>query len=466
MPLAKSITLKRINVLQGSRLLFCCLLFITFQAANAQDNSPYSRYGLGNIVPQMNVTNRGMGGIAAGFSDPKMLNINYANPASYGDFFIFKENNTKKISGGRAILDVGINLENRLLRQPNSIEKFTASNFLVSHVMVGVPIRRNWGLVFGVRPLTRISYNITKSERTAIDSQVTLNKGDGGAYLPTIGTGFKIRLKGTSYISLGVNGGYLFGQKDISSRRTLINDSLQYNAGNFETKTTYGSLYFDAGLQFQTVLAKSILLRVGVAGNVKQQLKAKQDIIRETYYYDEAQGNVRIDSVYQQNNIRGEITYPSSYTAGFTLERFPTAKSAGWLIGVDYLTNKWSEFRFYGQPDPTVRDRTEVRIGGELRPVPKLGSYWSQVAYRAGFSFGDDYIYAMDKKLGIWTASMGFGLPVNSINRQSPNAATLINLAFEYSKRGNNDNLLKENLFRLSVNFAFTDIWFTKRKYD
>ncbi|HRF27774.1 MAG TPA: hypothetical protein PKW54_10550, partial [Ferruginibacter sp.] len=30
----------------------------------AQENSPYSRYGLGDIVPNQNVVNRGMGGLS------------------------------------------------------------------------------------------------------------------------------------------------------------------------------------------------------------------------------------------------------------------------------------------------------------------------------------------------------------------------------------------------------------------
>ena len=42
----------------------------------------------------------------------------------------------------------------------------------------------------------------------------------------------------------------------------------------------------------------------------------------------------------------------------------------------------------------------------------------------------------------------------------------MVNLAFEYGKRGNDDNLLKENLFRISVGFNFTDLWFGKRKYE
>jgi hypothetical protein len=42
----------------------------------------------------------------------------------------------------------------------------------------------------------------------------------------------------------------------------------------------------------------------------------------------------------------------------------------------------------------------------------------------------------------------------------------MLNLAFEYLKRGNNNNLLKENLFRFSVGLNLSDLWFGKRKYD
>ena len=45
------------------------LVFILFfcTTAIAQENSPYSRYGLGDVSPSQNINNRGMGGISAGF---------------------------------------------------------------------------------------------------------------------------------------------------------------------------------------------------------------------------------------------------------------------------------------------------------------------------------------------------------------------------------------------------------------
>jgi hypothetical protein len=42
----------------------------------------------------------------------------------------------------------------------------------------------------------------------------------------------------------------------------------------------------------------------------------------------------------------------------------------------------------------------------------------------------------------------------------------VLNLALEYERRGNNENVLKENVFRISVGLNFSDLWFSKRKYE
>jgi hypothetical protein len=471
MPLAKSITPKIINVLAGSRSWITGLFLVSFLPAFSQDNSPYTRYGLGDLVPSTNINSRGMGGISAGYND--FLTINFNNPASYGSFQTFREQTSKKMQYGRAILDVGINIENRTLSEPNKIGKFTASNALFSHVQVGVPLRPNWGLSFGLRPIARVSYKVVSRERLidpntglGIDTAQTLNEGDGGAYLASIGTGWRIRLGTYSSFSFGVNGGYLFGKKDYSSRRSIFNDSLEYNSGNFQTKTSYGNLYGNAGLQFATRVAKDLYLNVGAYGNWKQNLNARQDIIRETFFFDGNSGNVRIDSVSVKNDVKGTIIYPTNITGGFVLEKEvnPSENKGGWLVGVDFSQNKWSEYRFYGQTDPTIQDKWELRVGGQLRPVPKT-NYFSNVAYRAGFFIGEDYI-KVQKKLPLLGFSLGAGLPIRNYNRQSPGQATIINLGLEFIKRGNNDNLLKENLFRVSLGLSFSDFWFVRRKYE
>jgi hypothetical protein len=466
MQLVKLITPKKTNALRRFLPITIILVIMVSRGpVMAQDNSPYTRYGLGDIVPSTNINTRALGGISSSYND--IYSINFNNPASYAFFQAMREAKSRKLNYGRAILDLGLNFENRTLIEPGNTEKFTASNALFSYLQIGIPLRNNWGLSFGLRPMNRISYKLSQVEKIydpnsglPIDSTLTSYQGDGGTYLASVGTGFRI-----GKLSLGFNGGYMFGKKDYSARRAFINDTVSYASGNFQTKTTYGNLYFNAGLQYMIQLDSTTYLTLGAYGNLKQTLRGNQDLIRETYYYDPNAGNTRIDSVFEKNNVKGNIDYPASYTAGFTIQRIPDLKKAGWLIGIDFHQGKWKDYRFYGQQD-SLRNNWEVRIGGELRP--SLGSarkgYWGNVAYRAGLFIGNDYIQVKDK-LPVFGASVGLGLPLRNLNRLN-NQVTFINLALEYIKRGDNSNVIKENMFRFSVGFSLSDLWFIRKKYE
>src|SRR5688572_4487807 len=326
---AKLITPKKINELHLKQTALGVILvafFLTLFSGNllAQDNSPYSRYGIGDLVPSTNINTRAMGGISAAYSD--IFSINFNNPASYAAFQAVRESKSKKLVSGRAILDVGLNFENRTLQEPSNPLKFTASNALFSHMQVGIPLRQNWGLSFGLRPVSRISYKIGKLDflndpitGQPIDSAYTENNGDGGSYLASIGTGFTVLRKlnsgiQTQNLSIGVNSGYFWGKKDYSTKIALLSHSVDYYRGNFQTRTNYGNIYFNAGFQYKVMLSdkKRTYLTFGANGNWEQKLNAKQDIIRHTYVSDPSQGDVQLDSVRILSDIEGEIIFPAS----------------------------------------------------------------------------------------------------------------------------------------------------------
>src|SRR6186713_1434157 len=184
MQLAKLITLKRINVLRGFLATILVFICTAFSSVFGQDNSPYSRYGIGDLVPPTNTVSRSLGGISAGYAD--FLSINFNNPASYTSFESVKEKKSKKQYAGRALIDIGMNFESRTLSEPATAKKFNASNALFSYVQVGMPLRSNWGLSFGLRPISRISYKMFRSEKLIdpltgqpIDSALTRFEGDG-----------------------------------------------------------------------------------------------------------------------------------------------------------------------------------------------------------------------------------------------------------------------------------------------
>lgn len=455
MPLVPSIMLKR-------KSSFYIAFLLLAGAAQAQDNSPYSRYGLGDLVPNTNIVNRGMGGVSAGYAD--FLSINFANPASYSNFQTLLEPKSNDPISGRVLLDVGMNFEGRTIRNPNQAQKFSTTNALFSYVQVGVPLRKNWGLSFGLRPLSRISYRIQQNQRLKdpvtglpIDSSITEYAGDGGSYLPSIGTGYRI-----GDFSLGLNMGYLFGKREATTRQALVNDSIAYSDSKQTRLSSFGGLFFNAGVQYKIDIDKETKLRLGAAGNVKQTINGSQNYTAETFLRAADGSDIRVDSVYEEKDVDGEVIYPANYTYGVLLEKYKD-KGQGWSVGVDLVTGQWDEYRFFGQKD-AVANNWQVRVGGQIRPEPGR-NYFSNVSYRAGFYTGRDYITASGD-LPQWGASFGLGLPLANFNRVSQNQYTIINLAFEYDKRGNDENLLKENQFRLSVGLNFSDLWFTKRKYD
>ena len=183
------------------------LFLSTFLTINglAQDNSPLSRYGLGDLVPSANITNRGMGHASAAYAD--FQTINFTNPASYSNFGL-----------QRAIFDVGLDINNRTLRN-NLGSNYTSSNAIIPYMAMGFQIKPekskiNWGLVFGLKPLTKVSYNIQSGKRiSAGDSVLNTFEGNGGTYQAFVGTAI-----GFKKLSVGFNTGYRFGSKDYASK--------------------------------------------------------------------------------------------------------------------------------------------------------------------------------------------------------------------------------------------------------
>jgi hypothetical protein len=457
---AKSIMLEK-SRLNYVKIFFVLFLFSFSASLFAQDNSPYSRYGLGDASAGANVTLRSLGGISAAYAD--VISVNFNNPASYSQFQAIREQRSKKLASGRVVLDVGTNLEARTLIAPNTANRFTSNDLLFSYVQVGVPLRRNWGLAFGIRPVSRISYLINRDDSlkdpvsgNTIERAITEFRGTGGSYLPTIGTGFAIK-----NFSLGFNAGYLFGNRENTTLRNLINDSVQYYSGEYTTNSSFGHLYFDAGVQYEAKLNKTTLLRLGFSGNWKQTITGTQDKLIQTYTLGTAGEELKVDSVYENDGVKGKIIYPSSYKGGFVVQHSET-NGKGWLFGADYTKGNWSQYRFFGQTD-SVQNNWMLNVGAQITPRPQA-NYFSNVTYRFGFFTGKDYI-KVQNDLPVYGLSFGAALPVRP-SRMAPNQFTIFNVGIQYMKRGNNNNLLKENLFRLSLGLNLTDLWFGKRKYE
>jgi hypothetical protein len=437
-----------------TKLLSLLLCFISV-AALGQENSPYSRYGLGDIVPSGSIINRSMGGVSAAFVDydkrfdqkdfyPKSQTVNFLNPASYSKMRITS-------------FDLGFEVDSRTLHSIENSEKFKAASANISYVQLGIPLNRkhSLGMNIGLRPITRINYKIQQNGRVQnIDSLSTLYEGSGGTYQVYVGLG-----KAFGNLSVGFNTGYFFGSKDYSTRKIFVPDSFDvtYYKSNNETQTTIGGVFFDMGAQYRAQLDKKTILHLGVYGNVKEKFNGTMNVVANTFNYD-ANGAIQsYDTVSHIKNVAGKIDYPSTIGAGFLLEKLDK-----WQFGVDFTTTSWQDYAFFQQKD-LVTNSWLLKVGGQISPnLTTAKNYWGRVTYRAGFNFGPDYIN-VDGKLPTFGISAGAGFPI----RKNPytNQYTSINLGLEYGRRGNTNNQLTENLFRVSLGLTLSDLWFIKKKY-
>ncbi|MBO9617909.1 MAG: hypothetical protein J7539_02645 [Niabella sp.] len=464
MLLVKSITLRKLNAIACKYLAvaICCTGFNLL--ASAQDNSPYSRYALGDEISSSSATNRGMGGVSAAYNSPST--VNYSNPASYSFFQSISEAGTKKQIQGRVVLDIGLEGQGRTMTDNTKQARFTSTNILFNRVSVGVPLRRNWGLAFGLRPLNRISYDIEQKgilnsagSGQPIDSATTNHQGYGGLYLASAGTGVKFKVGKDQYISLGVNGGYMFGSQNYTTTRSLYNDSTYYATGTWDTRTGMGKLYADAGFQYMGRISKNLYLGIGAYGNWKQTINTSSDINTSSVNYS----STAPDTSYSHKSIKGNIVYPTNTTVGFVLQKPQTATQSGWLFGADFTSSKWQQFRVNGVPDSAVNNNWKLKVGAEFSPIGKK-NYFSHASYRVGFYTGPDYITYNGSQLPTYGVSAGIGLPLANYNQMAQGQFSMINLAFEYFKRGNSKNPLQENVYRVTVGFSLTDLWFGKRR--
>ena len=197
-----------------------------------------------------------MGGISTAYYD--ILTVNYSNPASYGML-------------QRVTLDFGVEVDNLTIRSTDPVNKYSNASPIISYINIGLPVitKKNrqtggkdpvLGVVLGLRPMTRISYNILRKERiitgTLNDSLATLFEGSGGSQQAYIGAGLRL-----GKLAIGINAGYLFGSKDYSTRLIFLNDTVAYHKSNSETQTNYNGFIFNAGAQYT---ANASILRANI----------------------------------------------------------------------------------------------------------------------------------------------------------------------------------------------------------
>lgn len=423
---------------------------------NPKANSPYSRFGLGDLRPQYYAAQAGMGGWSAAYHDPYHLNI--LNPASLPQL-------------QATAFEVGLDARYTNLQSGDISEDIWNGNLV--YLALAFPLinpinevldRRNsdWGLgmAFTLQPYTTVGYNITATTELPDVGQVTnLLKGTGGTYRLNWGNGVSYK-----DFSAGLNLGYQFGK--ITNSRQVQFDSLAFAyVTEFLDEFSVSGLMWSVGFQytyeFEQLNRKGELepsgkrIVAGLYGNSASDFNINTSVYADRFNL--AYGN-SIDTLVNETDIEQTGTMPSNFTVGLAYEN-----SDKFRIGAEFGTQAWSEYRNEAKPGEDLRDAWRGSVGLEYIPDHlSYNNYFKKVRYRAGFFYAQDPRTFNDEQLTHIAITLGLGFPV-VLPRQR---TSFVNLAIEGGRFGLQDGLLEEYV-QLTLGFTLNDnTWFFKRKFN
>lgn len=428
----------------GFKHTICALLLtMVTGVAIAQNNtnSPYTRYGYGELSDQSFGNSKAMGGIAFGLRDGAQ--INPLNPASY-----------TAIDSLTFLFEGGFSLQN--MNVSSGGVKMNAKNASFDYLAMQFRLRPWMAMSVGLLPFSNVGYTVSDSKTTENDLLYSRSfSGDGGLHQLYVGMGVKI-LKN---LSVGVNASYFWG--DITRKRGVFYPSNSASESYERTINTSISDYkLDFGLQYTQNLNEKSSLTVGGVFTPKHKLN-------NNYTGEVLMGRSTGYGTSYADEYDATFELPNTFGVGFTYNYDKRL-----TIGMDYSLQQWSKTNFgVNTTDQDIRqdfdetftycDRTKISLGGEYIPNLIGRSYLSHIKYRLGAYYTTPY-YKIDGKKASreYGITAGFGLPI-------PRSRSILSLSGQFVRvKGLETNMVNENIFRVSIGLTFNERWFFKRRVE
>lgn len=422
-----------------------CYLPSYFCYSQSLTNSPYSRYGLGELQYGGFANNIPMGGIynAVQNDTTAPFYINTSNPASHA-------------SARLTVFDFGLKSNTTNLETQD--KKFLSNQTALAYMALAFPVAKWWGASFGLLPYSTVGYKIhDEKEQDSIGTVKYSYVGEGGINQIYFGNGFRKK-----NFSAGVNVSYLFGDLIFSSRDSFPKASNFFNT-KFSQTTRVSDFHYIFGAQYKYLLKNNWSLTLGATGGLKTNINVKKTTFAATYKNDFGV-EVMKDTIINNEDVKDTITMPMMLGGGFVLK-----KGERWMIGFDYSTQNWASFKSFGQ-DSLLKNSQRIAMGMQYIPNKSAGTkeeYFKKIFYRVGFAYTSSYMELRNTSLKEFAITFGAGFPLRKIKVGETYSQSIINVGFEIGQMGTTENqLIKEQYLKAVIGFTLNDRWFIKRKYD
>ena len=396
-------------------------------------NSPYSRYGIGELYSNESGFSRLRGGIAYGV--PSETFVNSKNPASYA-----------AVDSSSFVLDVGY--AGFFLQSESSVAKSNYNYFNLDYLKAAFPITSWWRTSIGLSPYAYVGYNVLTNQSVDSVGDVDLSyKSDGGINRLNFGNAFIIG----KHLRLGINASWMFGTANYQQITEIPDNEYAY-AFRLTNAVKVKSPYFDIGAQYNTHFGKekAYNLTIGAVFSYQQALKASSNRLGETYELTTSGYEYIKDTVLNQSGGSGSIDIPMYYGGGFYLQ-----KEDKWSLGMDFTMQQWENYSYFGQID-SLKNSMSINFGASYR----LG----RVVLSAGARYNESYLKLNGNNINELGMTFGLSLPlfIDQQNKTFP----YLDFGTEICRRGiKTDGLIQESYLKFFVGLSIKSNWFRRPKY-
>ena len=439
---------------------------VSAQDAAMNAYSPYTMYGVGELLSNGNAINRALGGSGVAMRSTQMANL--LNPAGYSA--------TLRKS---FIFEVGLE-GNFVKNEQRKYPSLSATNYTTSEnahnsvnlreIAVQMPVAKGLGFGLSLVPYSSVGYKMHSIEQSediwgSLGSVMYNYQGDGDITEVKAGFGWEV-FRG---FSIGIAAKYYWGYILHNYTTSIYGDYV--GPGDFVStkgidEYAISNFKFQVGLQWNVVATGKRLITIGATYDYGGPLLPK--VTKSVYIGD------LTSTIVSQEDSRGQMRLPHAVSAGISYQ------DAKFVTNFDYEYQNWGGSNAFYTEDAYSGlsmgyvDTHTYKFGFEYTPNRfDARRYLSRVSYRVGVRYGDYYQAINGVKLNQYSVTAGLGLPLRFMG------ATSINAGIELGGRGNLSSvevpglntrvgLIRQRYIKVHLGFSLfgEDYWFVRPKID
>ncbi len=421
-------------------------------------DSPYGRYGFGVLQNQALGASEAMGGISYGLR--RSQQVNPGNPASYS-----------KLDSLTFVFDFGVSGQYSTLSDGTNRRGYYNGN--LDYVAIQFPLFHKVGASIGLTPYSKTGYNFgqTLSKSNIIYQEIFRGTGGlsqlyfGAAYTPL------------KYLSVGANVSYLFGNFEFTNV-SIPQTSTTATVGQERKAFSIRDLKYDFGVQLIYPIDNQKSLTLGAVYSPKLQTKSTLYLSEMLFDADPYTNPGQTPKEILDNDTINGQTFQLPHTFGLGI----AYSGKNLLVGIDGTFQQWKGLSY-----PDVLDALDsqnrfnntfrVNLGAEYVIDPYSRNFWDRIRFRMGVSYNNSYSNVnivnpssvTGESLGVggfkeYGINFGLGLPLRD---NFSGKMSMFNIGFSYNtQRPEKSYMIKQDMFKITLNMNVNELWFFKRQFD